>query len=172
MDLPITLNHPKLIDYQYIINRATSKLSRWRSKFLTLAGRTTLFKSVLNSIPVYTMQTNLLPSKIIHQLKRLQRNFLLGSSAQKRKIHLINWDIITSPKSKGGLGIQKLVPKNLAMLTSLLWRYSRAIMWVEPGPKWASWVIPKWVRVSWASPKWSQTSWAFCKNHPGTGTTN
>lgn len=76
---------------------------------------------MLNSILIYAIQINLLPPKLIHKLDRLQQNFLWGSTDQKCKIHLINWDKITSPKSEGGLGIQKLIPKNKAMLTSFLW---------------------------------------------------
>lgn len=66
------------------------------------------------------MQINFLPPKLITKIDRLQRNFLWGTTDQKRKIHLINWDKCTSPKSEGGLGIQKLIPKNKSILTCLL----------------------------------------------------
>ena len=47
--------------FQHMMERIEGKLDGWKSKLLTLAGRTTLAKAVLNSIPIYTMQTTLLP---------------------------------------------------------------------------------------------------------------
>lgn len=69
------------------------------------------------------MQINLLPPKLIHKLKQIQRNFLWGSTDQKYKLHLINWDKISTPKSEDDLGIQKLSQKNKALLTNFLWCY-------------------------------------------------
>ncbi|CAN1122260.1 hypothetical protein LINPERHAP2_LOCUS1265 [Linum perenne] len=38
------------------------KLSSWKAKSLSLAGRVTLAQSVLSAIPAYAMQTSLLPN--------------------------------------------------------------------------------------------------------------
>lgn len=54
--LPITNHHPKIADYQYIIDHMNQKLRGWKTRLLSLAGRTTLIKSVLASIPSYAMQ--------------------------------------------------------------------------------------------------------------------
>lgn len=63
LGLPITTLQLKSNDYQYILDRITTKLVGWRSKFLTLAGRATLINSVLDFILVYAMQNNILPPK-------------------------------------------------------------------------------------------------------------
>ena len=46
------------------IERMTSKLESWKAKYLTMAGRVTLTKAILTSIPTYLMQTTLLPRGI------------------------------------------------------------------------------------------------------------
>ncbi|CAN1188669.1 Putative ribonuclease H protein At1g65750 [Linum perenne] len=87
--------------YQYLLERIDQKLARWRSKNLSAAGRASLVLSVLNSVPTFAMQTTLLPSEISEKIDRKLRNFIWGSSNGDRKIHLLNWKKVCSPKSKG-----------------------------------------------------------------------
>ncbi|KAK6775883.1 hypothetical protein RDI58_026884 [Solanum bulbocastanum] len=122
LGLPITNHHPKSSDYQYIIDNMNRKLSGWKTRFLSLAGRTTLIKSILASIPMYDMQCNLIPQTTIIHIDHIQRNFLWGSSPEKRKLHLANWDIVTTPINMGWLGLRKTNVNNLALLASLHWR--------------------------------------------------
>jgi len=112
LGLPITSYHPKSSDYQYIIDNMNNKLKGWKARFLTLAVRTTLVKSVLASIPTYAMQCNLLPKETCKHIDRIQRNFLCRATSEKRKLHLANWDLVTTPIKEGGLRIQKNKRKN------------------------------------------------------------
>lgn len=89
---------------------------------LDMAGRTTLIKATLNVIPNHIMQIIPLPTNLISRLKSYQKNFLWGSTPQKRRLHLINWHVITTNKDQGGLGIQRLKDKNDALLAATAWR--------------------------------------------------
>lgn len=64
--LGIPLRHGKVPrnQYHYILDRMRAKLANWKANSLNLAGRVILVKSVMSSIPVYTMQSQLLPSHI------------------------------------------------------------------------------------------------------------
>lgn len=75
-----------------------------------------MIRSTLNSIPNHVMQFCSLPKYIMHHLKRYQRDFLWGSNTTKRRLHLVNWKTVTTPKHEGGLGIQDLQTKNQALL--------------------------------------------------------
>lgn len=77
------------------------------------------------------MQVTLLPKKTLLHIDRIQHNLLWGTTPHKHKLHLLNWDTITLPKQMGGLGIQKLYPKNIALLVSLSWRYynTKSTIW-------------------------------------------
>ena len=85
------------------------RLNGWKSRCLSLAGRVTLAKSALASMPSYVMQTVELPNSVCSRIDRICRNFIWGSNESNRKVHLINWNKICSPKgdarilkSKGG----------------------------------------------------------------------
>ncbi|OIT02668.1 putative ribonuclease h protein, partial [Nicotiana attenuata] len=87
-----------------------------------MAGRTVLAKSTLNSIPRHVMQYIFLPTKVTKQIDKLQRNFIWGTTPEKRKMHLVKWEVVTQTKQEGGLGLQKACQKNKASLANLAWR--------------------------------------------------
>ncbi|CAA7053003.1 unnamed protein product [Microthlaspi erraticum] len=88
---------------------------------LSLAGRITLTKSVLGSVPIHSMSSVKLPESMTKRLD-LSRDFVWGSTEEKRKQHLVNWDKVCSPKEEGGLGIRKISPMNKALLAKIGWR--------------------------------------------------
>jgi len=58
-----------------MIDRVTSTLSDWKSKFLSLGGHLTLLKSVLSSLLVYFISFFKAPTGIISSLKSLFKRF-------------------------------------------------------------------------------------------------
>lgn len=73
-------------------------------------------KSVTNSLPIYSMFTNALPESVCKKIDKMNRNFLWGSTEERRKTHLVKWDIVCKSHDRGGLGIRKCKESNLAML--------------------------------------------------------
>ena len=116
-----------------VIEKISSKLAGWKSRFLSLAGRITLTKSVLTSIPVHTMSTISLPISTLNQLDKIARGFIWGSSEGNRKQHLVSWDVICKPKREGGLGIRLAKEMNIALLAKLGWRLlnTEDALWVK-----------------------------------------
>lgn len=45
-----------------------------------------------------------------------------GEDSQSRRIHLIDWNTIRSPKGVGGLGLWKAADLTMALLAKLNWR--------------------------------------------------
>ena len=62
--------------YQYLVDKIRMKIEDWQTKYLSMAGRATHIKSMVSSIPIYAMQTTLLPQKISHQLDKMNCRFL------------------------------------------------------------------------------------------------
>ncbi|GMJ09303.1 hypothetical protein like AT3G24255 [Hibiscus trionum] len=62
--------------YQYIIQRVRDKLSGWSAKCLSFAGRLVLAKSVLSSIPYYSMQSTHLPKGVYADIEKIIRGFI------------------------------------------------------------------------------------------------
>ena len=104
------------------MERVISKLSGWKAKFLSFAGRTMLIKSVMATIPNHVMQGVALRSQLCEKLDKINRDFLWGSSTEKKKLHLVGWSKVIKPKEEGGLGIQAAQAKNIALLAKLNWR--------------------------------------------------
>lgn len=104
-----------------------------------MTGCTTLINSTLNSLLNHVMQYIKIPRSIISQLERYQCNFLWGITPTKKKIHLLNRNTVTTPKSRGGLGIQRLPQKNESLLASQAWR-----MIQNPSSLWAATILHKY----------------------------
>ena len=64
----------------------------------------------------------MLPSQVLAIVDKIGRDFIWGSTDEKRKIHLVRWESITKPKKEGRLGLSIAKPKNIALLAKLNWR--------------------------------------------------
>ena len=68
------------------------------------------------------MPCHALPIKTCSAIDKLNRDFLWGSTQEKRKLHLVNWNVVTLPKLYDGLGIFQMRARNEALLAKLCWR--------------------------------------------------
>ena len=76
-------------------------------------------------------------------MDRVNRNFLWGTTNEKRKIHPVGWNKIIKSKEEGGLGIKAARGKNIAFLEKLNWR-----MFQEKDSLWAKVILNKYCVVS------------------------
>ncbi|KAF7843157.1 ribonuclease H [Senna tora] len=113
--------HTKM-KYSHIIEKIKSRLAGWKANCLSLAGRATLTKSVLSTIPYYFMQHSSIPKGVTNEIEKLNRNFLWGSTNEKRKQHQVSWPKVCLPRKIGGLGIRSLEAMNKAFHHKLLWQ--------------------------------------------------
>ena len=75
--------------YNFVVDRVIKKLVGWKKKFLSFAGRAMLVKSVMLAIPNHVMQGAALPRHLCDKLDKINRDFLWGSTNEKRKLHLV-----------------------------------------------------------------------------------
>lgn len=108
--------------FNFEVEQVISKLAGWKAMFLSFAGRTILVKSIMAAIPNYVMQGAALPIHLCDKLDKINRDFLWGSSPDKRKLHLVGWNKIIKSKEEGGLGLQAAKEKNITLLAKLNWR--------------------------------------------------
>ncbi|KAG4924148.1 hypothetical protein JHK82_050010 [Glycine max] len=96
-----------------MIDKIKKRLSGWKSRNLSLAGRVTLPQSSLLSILAYIMQITPLPASACKDIENLCQYFIWGSTHDRRKVHLIFWEDICKPKDKVlGLGFRSMaIPK-------------------------------------------------------------
>jgi hypothetical protein len=139
LGFPLKLNGRNSRDYSFIVEKLQNKLSSWKAKLLSSAGRIVLVQSVTSSIPAYYMQSTALPSSTCSELDRLNRNFLWGSSSEKKKMHMVGWNKVCRPRNEGGLGLYAAKPRNIALLAKLNWR-----LFHEKDSLWAKTLLAKY----------------------------
>ena len=91
-------------------------------KNLSAGGHLTLINSVLSSLPMYMMSFFEIPKGVRKKLDYFRSLFFWQCDEQKRKYRLAKWNILCQPKDQGGLGIQNLELKNIALLSKWLYR--------------------------------------------------
>lgn len=110
-----------------MITKIENKLSSWKAKLLSRAGKLTLIKSVLNSLPIYYLSMFKMSKSIANKIVKLQRRFVWGNSAHGHmQTPMVKWSSIELPKSLGGLGIGNILHKNLILLFKWWWRFSKS----------------------------------------------
>lgn len=126
--LGFPLRQPRSLsrDFNFVIERVQNKLQGWKACMLSMAGRITLSESAIFAIPSYVMQCCLLPSRVLNNLDKVNRNFIWGSSEDRKKIHMVSLDEVTKPKAQGGLGIKKAKRRNLTLAAKLCWRMEKS----------------------------------------------
>lgn len=84
-----------------------------------------LVKSVMAAVLNHVMQGATLPSHLCDKIEKINRDFLWGSTLERKKLHLLSWSKIIRPKEEGGLSIQATRAKNIALLEVQLETFSR-----------------------------------------------
>ncbi|GJV81212.1 RNA-directed DNA polymerase, eukaryota [Tanacetum coccineum] len=72
-----------------VMDKIASRLSKWKTKTLSIGGRLTLSKSVLTSLPLYQMSMYKAPMGVLHKMESLRSRFFNGVDKNERKIFMI-----------------------------------------------------------------------------------
>ncbi|RVW38225.1 putative ribonuclease H protein [Vitis vinifera] len=75
-------------------------------------------------MPIYHMSLFRMPKSVAKRLDKVQRDFLWGGEVRKRKLISSSGRRSVRIKSKGGLGLRKLVFLNKALLGKWVWRFA------------------------------------------------
>nr|GFB03631.1 reverse transcriptase domain, reverse transcriptase zinc-binding domain protein [Tanacetum cinerariifolium] len=123
LELPIGANMSRCFNWNPLVERFHKRISKWKSKALSIGGCLTLIKFVLGSLGVYYFSTFKAPKKVNNQLEGIWRIFFWGGSLDDNKILWIAWKKVISPRDQGGIGIDSLGTCNQAMLIKWWWRF-------------------------------------------------
>lgn len=127
-DLGLYLGMPTLTSrvtkeiFRHICEKIDRRLSGWKSKYLSLAGRITLAKSKVSTVAYYSMQTAKIPRSICDDIDKKNKAFHLGESDDRRAVHLLSWETLQKPTEHGGIAMTSARQASAAFLTKLWWR--------------------------------------------------
>ncbi|XP_028077559.1 uncharacterized protein LOC114279501 [Camellia sinensis] len=126
-----------------VVDKFQKKLSSWKRKLLSFAGKLTLIKSALSNLPIYFLSILKMPKGVVKSISKLQANLLWEGSATNTKVHMVKWKEVTNSKNQGGLGVRDLGEANECLLLMWWWRYGS-----DDKALWKSVIYSRYGRIS------------------------
>ncbi|XP_068486393.1 uncharacterized protein [Phaseolus vulgaris] len=122
LGLEVGGNPRKTAFWEPVLSKLRARLNAWRGRFLSLAGRICLIKSVITAVPLFYLSLYKAPNCVCRSIISLQRRFLWGWGKEKKPIAWVSWEVLCKPKEEGGLGIKDIRKFNYALLAKWRWR--------------------------------------------------
>ncbi|XP_068475067.1 uncharacterized protein [Phaseolus vulgaris] len=97
LGLEVGGNPRKKTFWKPVLEKLKARLSVWKGRFLSLAGRTCVIKSMLTAIPLFYLSVYKSPESVYKSIISTQRKFLWGWGKEKRPI---SWRLISQEKGK------------------------------------------------------------------------
>ena len=94
--------------WQWVMEKVEGKLTRWKRRQLTLAGRIMILNHFIIPSVIYFLSCWRPPDGDIKRFTRLCRNYLWGGDPWNNSMPKVKWDFCTIPKEVGGLGIRDI----------------------------------------------------------------
>lgn len=128
---PLFKDRAKQSYFEEISNKTISKIEGWYNQYLSFAGKITLIKSVLSSIPIHILSCMVVPKAIILKVDSLLKN-LLWANKWHRRLHWVSWAKVFSATSEGSLGIRSLIDTIFGLQGKLAWKvYMGQSLWAR-----------------------------------------
>jgi len=118
-------------DIQLVVDKLIKRITGWKGKLLSSAGKLVILKSCLASIPIYLLSVIKFPKWAIENINSQMANFLWNDQEGNHKYHLSNFKSLAQKKEFGGWGTTYLSCLNMSLLASWINRYqlSDNVIW-------------------------------------------
>ena len=123
LGLPTAVGRITSGTFDHIRERSRSKIQGWSEKLLACPARETLLKSVIQSIPTFSMSCFRLTKKVCKSLSSIMAKYWWSTSIDKRSMHWVSWNDLATPKIRGVMAFRELESFNLALLGKHGWRF-------------------------------------------------
>ena len=123
LGLEVGGNPRKKSFWEPVLNKLKARLSVWKGRYLSLAGRTCVIKSILTTIPLFYLSVFKAPESVYKSIISIQRKFLWGWGKEKKPISWVSWGDLCKPKEEGGLRLKNIKKFNFSLLAKWRWRF-------------------------------------------------
>ncbi|KAJ0886252.1 putative RNA-directed DNA polymerase transcription factor bZIP family [Helianthus annuus] len=133
LGIPLSSKMLYLKDCKVLIDKVKARITDWKVKFLSFAGRLQLIKSVLSSITIYWASLYILPVAISEEIERLLSGFLWSQGRGNKGMARVCWEEVCKSKCQGGLNISSLKIQNIALMSKHIWNVlsDKNTMWIK-----------------------------------------
>ncbi|XP_058765820.1 uncharacterized protein LOC131639335 [Vicia villosa] len=135
LGVPITTMKMNCHHYTGLVKKIVGRITHWRARILSYAGKIQLLKSITFAVTNYWMQCFPLPKHVIHKIDAICRSFMWTGGKEISRKSPISWDKVCRPKCNGGMNLISLQIWNQATLSKLLWSIS-----CKADSLWVRWV--------------------------------
>ncbi|XP_026420164.1 uncharacterized protein LOC113316160 [Papaver somniferum] len=99
---PTVFKASKIQTHMGIFQAVDARITIWLHKIISQAARTTLVKHIGQAIPLFQIGDFLIPKHLCRQMDADLCKFWWGETLdpKDRKLHLLGWDILCSPKAE------------------------------------------------------------------------
>lgn len=105
------------LDFAFVYQKVEKRVPTWQSRLLSYGGKMVLTESCLSSVPNYVMGIFHLKGEAHHRMETARSNFFWHGPGQKKKCHMMRWEVLATPKPVGGLGFTDTRVMNQCLLS-------------------------------------------------------
>lgn len=133
LGLPLLTKRMSLDDCLPLLEKIRDRISSWKHRFLSFAGRLQLLGSVIASLTNFWISAFRLPSACIKEIEKICAAFLWSGPDLNPRKNKLAWKDVCMPKNEGGLGLKSLNEVNKVSCYKLIWRIvsSTKSLWVN-----------------------------------------
>lgn len=123
LGLPLGLTKPRVVEFLPLVTRRERRLT-FTSNFLSQAGRLEITNSIFTSFPMFFMSAFQLHKTVIKQVDKYRKHYLWrGADINDKRPPKAAWEMVSLPKTEGGLGVLRLQTQNEALLLKNLHKF-------------------------------------------------
>ena len=95
-----------IVDWMWILGKFEKRFLGWSFRWLSRVGRLDLIKSVLKSLPIFSMSLSWIPKGILEQIHKVFFAYLWRGSVDHQVMAWVRWERIAIPKALRGWGLK------------------------------------------------------------------